>query len=72
MLYSVVFLGSLGVIKAVKRSDKVSCNTADPVKCYRIGMFLSAAAGTRIADDSGISAARITVNRMIDSSVAYT
>lgn len=71
MLYSVVFLGSFGIVKSVKRSDEISCNAADSVKSHSVGMLLSAAAWTSIAYDSGISAAWITINGMIDSSVAY-
>ena len=35
-------------------------------------MFLSAAAWTSLADNTCVSAARVTVNRVVDSAIAYS
>ena len=71
MLYTVVLLSTLSVIETVKSTNEVTCDTAYPVKCDIVGMFLSAAARTSFTDNSRISAAGVTVNRVVYSTVAY-
>ncbi len=71
MLYTVMLLSTLSVIETVKSTYKITCDTAYPVESDIVGMFLSAAAWTSLADNSCVSAAGVTVNRMVDSTVAY-
>ena len=72
MLYSVVLFCTLTVVEAVKCTNKIACDSAYPVECDVVGMFFSTAARTSLADDTCVAATRITVYRVIDSTVAYS
>ena len=71
MLYTVMLFSALAVIESVKCTYEITCDTAYPVKCDIVGMFLSAAAGTSFADYSCISAAGIAVYGVVYSTIAY-
>ena len=72
MLYSVVFFGAFAVVEPVKSADKVACDTSYSVESNGTSvMFTSAAAGAYIAYYACISAAGVTVNGVIYSTVAY-
>ena len=72
MLYSVSFFSSLTVVKSVNRAYKITCDTADTLKSRIVAMVASAALGAYIADYTGLSAAWISVNRMIYRAVSDT
>ena len=70
MLYSVGFLGALGVIEAVERAYKVACDTADTLELY-LALF-SVAARAFVVDYTRIAAAGIAVDGVVYCAVAYT
>ena len=71
MLYTVMLFSTLAVIETVKSTYEVTCDTTDPVESNIVGVLFSAAAGTSLADNTCVSAAGITVNRVVDSTIAY-
>ena len=70
MLYSVVLLSALAVVEAVERTDEVACYTSDTIKLDVAVVLLTSAARADIADDTGISAQGIAVNRVVYSTIA--
>lgn len=70
MLYAVGFLGALCIVEAVKGANKIACDTADTLK----GDLLlpAVAAGALVVDYSGVAAARVAVDRVVDCAVADT
>ena len=70
MLYSVMLLGTFTVVEAVESAYEVACDTAYAVECHIVVVLTASAARTLIAYDACVSAARVTVNRMVDSAVA--
>ena len=72
MLYSVTLFCSLAVIESVDCAYKITCDTADTLKSCVIAVVASAALGADIADYTGISAAGISVDGVVDRTVADT
>ena len=70
MLNSVCNLGALCVVEAIERSDEISGYSADSFKAVASLGFLSAALGAGVSDYTGKAAARVSVNRVIDRTVA--
>ena len=70
MFYAVMLLGTFTIIEAVKSTYEVAGYTTDTVKCNVVRVLLASAAGTYMADDTCVSAARVAVNGVVDSSVA--
>ena len=66
-----MLLRTLTVIEAVESTYKITCYTADSVESNIVVVFTSAAAGAGFSDNSGISAAWVTVDGMVDSAVSY-
>ena len=72
MLYSVMFFGALGVVPLIHRAYEVAGDTSDPFESYVSVCLGSSALRTHIIDYAGISAARVTVYRMVYRTVADT
>ena len=70
VLDAVVYLGLLGVVEAVERSDKVAGDAADPFESDAFLAFMPSALGADIVDDAVVSAAGIAVDRMVDGTIA--
>ena len=72
VFYSVLNLGSFSVIEPVERAYKVSGYSSDTLEAYLMFFLGTSALRTYISYDTRISAARVTVNRVVDRAVAYS
>ena len=70
MLDSVLDLSLFGVVEAVKSTDKIAGDTADPLDLRAVLDDLSAALRAIIADDAGVAADGVAVDGMVDRAVA--
>ena len=70
VLYSVTLFCSLAVVESVDCAYKIACDTADTLKSCVIAVVASSALGADIADYTGISAAGISVDGVVDRTVA--
>ncbi len=66
MLYSVVFFGAFAVVPLIHGSYQIACDPSDPLETYVSISLGSSALRTNVIDDTGVSAARVTVNGMVD------
>lgn len=71
MLDAVVLLGALCVVEVVERADQVSGDAADALDRL-VGGFVAVAVRALVADDAGVAADRVAVNRVVDRTVAHT
>ena len=71
MFYTIPLFRTLGVVEVIQCTYQISGDPADPFKGSFPG-FVSAAAGTGVTDDAGVSAGRVMVNRMVDGAVPDT
>ena len=69
MLDAVVFLGALCVVEVVERAHQVSGDAADALDRL-VGGFVAVAVRALVADDAGVAADRVAVDRMVDRTVA--
>jgi len=69
MFNSVLNFGTFCVIEVIKSSDEIAGDAADSFKTLAV-LFFSSAFGAFVADYSGESAFRVTVNRVVDGAVA--
>ena len=72
MLYTVMLFGCFCIVPSVHCSYKIACYTADTLKSCVIAVVASSALGADIADYTGISAAGISVDGVVDRTVADT
>ena len=70
MLDPVFFLGALGVVESFERSDQITRDTADAFEAEFSVMLFSSALGAALADDTAVTADRISVDRMVDRTVS--
>ena len=69
MLDAVVLLGPLGVVEVVERAHQVSGDAADALDRL-VGGFVAVAVRALVADDAGVAADRVAVDRVVDRTVA--
>ena len=69
MLDAVVLLGALCVVEVVERADQVSGDAADALDRL-VGGFVAVAVRALVADDAGVAADRVAVDRVVDRAVA--
>ena len=69
MFNSVVNLGTLCVVEAVKSTYKVACDAADTLELALTVIFGTVAARTFVADNSGVAANGIAVYGVVDGAV---
>ena len=69
MLDAVVLLGALCVVEVVERAHQVSGDAADALDRL-VGGFVAVAVRALVADDAGVAADRVAVDRMVDRTVA--
>ena len=70
MLYTVVLFRTLAVVDTDESTNEIAGDTAYPVECNVVAVFLTSAVRAGLADDTCVSAAWVTVNRVVDSAVA--
>lgn len=70
MLHSVAQLGALGVVPLVDGADEIAGYAADALE-FAVAVILGASAvRAAVADEAGIAADRVAVDRMVDRAVA--
>ena len=69
MFDAVVFLGPLGIVEVVERAHQISGDAADALDRL-VGGFVAVAVRALVADDAGVAADRVAVDRVVDRTVA--
>ena len=72
MLYAFFFLTAFCIVPLIHRSNEISGDSANSLKLRLAVVFLASAVGTFIIYDSGITAARVPIHRMVDGTIADT
>ena len=71
MLYTVSFLGRLGIVPFIHSTYKISCDTSYSFKALVAVVFCPVAAWALVVYDACEAAYRVSVYRVVDGAVAY-